>query len=247
MNKKVILTLAFLLPVIPVVEWIISGVRDFSNLGDVQLPLSLIVIYYPARVLALVGFVMMFYQFLLSARLPVLQAVFKQPNLIRTHRSLGKVGFILMLLHGLMMLLTDLVDYGAVVFTVGKLLGIVALFLLIMAVVAAWWLRPLQFSLKVWKGFHVLAFFVFPLAFVHAITIGTVAGVWSPTRIVFIIFFGVYLYVAGRKIVSLARGESAPGAGKKPAAKTSTKPAANNEAKHAASPAAGPAESDPSS
>lgn len=208
MNKKVILALAILLPLIPVVEWIISGVRDFSSLGDVQVPLSLVVIYYPARVLALVGFVLMFYQFLLSARLPVLQAVFKQPNLIKTHRTLGKIGFVLMLLHGLMMLLTDLVDYGMIVFTVEKLLGIVALFLLIPAVVAAWWLRPLQFSLKVWKGFHVLAFFVFPLAFLHAITIGTVTGVWSLTRVVFIIFFAFYLYVAGRKIRSVIQGAS---------------------------------------
>lgn len=208
MNKKVILALAILLPLIPVVEWIISGVRDFSSLGDVQVPLSLVVIYYPARVLALVGFVLMFYQFLLSARLPVLQAVFKQPNLIKTHRTLGKIGFVLMLLHGLMMLLTDLVDYGMIVFTVEKLLGIVALFLLIPAVVAAWWLRPLQFSLKVWKGFHVLAFFVFPLAFLHAITIGTVTGVWSLTRVVFIVFFAFYLYVAGRKIRSVIQGAS---------------------------------------
>ncbi len=226
MKKKVILTLAVLLPLIPVTEWIISGVRDFSNLGDAQLPLSLVVVYYPARVLALVGFVLMFYQFLLSARLPILQQVFKQPNLIKTHRSLGKVGFVLMLLHGLMMLLTDLVDYGMVVFTLGKLLGIIALFLLITAVVAAWWLRPLQFSLNTWKRIHLLAYIVFPLAFFHAIMIGTVAGRWTPTRVFYILFFAIYLYVAIRKLISAARGEAHPGAGRKPPkARTGSQPA----------------------
>lgn len=211
MKRKLFLAAAILLPVVPTIEWIISGVRDFSTLGDGGVPLSLIVIYYPARVLALIGFVLMFYQFLLSARLPFLQAVFKQPNLLKTHRSLGKIGGVLILLHGLMMLLADLVDYGMVVFNFEKLLGIIALFLLITAVVAAWWLRPLQLSLKVWKRIHILAYFVFPLAFWHAVTIGTVAGRWSPTRIMFIVFFVVYGYVAIRKIVSVVRGESAAG------------------------------------
>ncbi len=218
MNRKLILAVAVLLPVLPVLEWVLSGIRDFSAMGDTGAPLSLIVIYYPARVLALVGFVLMFYQFMLSAKLPALQTVFKQPKLLKTHRSLGKVGFVLMMMHGLMMLLTDLVDYGRIAFTFGKLLGIVALFLLSIAVVAAWWLKPLQFSLKVWKGLHILAFFVFPLAFWHAITIGTIVGTWSPTRVLFIVFFAVYLYVAGRKIVNVISGSgtsSGTGGGEK--------------------------------
>ncbi|GEM_PF-5727450 len=217
MNRKLILGLAVALPLLPIVEWVVSGVRDIGAIGVSQAPLSLLVLYYPARVLGLVGFVLMFYQFLLSARLPALQKVFKQPNLLKTHRSLGKLGFVLIALHGVMMLASDGVEYGRIAFTTEKLLGIGALFLLVIAVVAAWWMKPLQFSMKTWKRFHILAYLVFPLAFFHAITIGTVAAAWSPTRVLFILFFAGYLYVLGRKLISVFRGHSSPGGSKTPA------------------------------
>ena len=208
MKRKLILSLAGALPAVPALEWIMSGIRDFSAFGEIAVPLSLIVVYYPARVLALIGFVLMFYQFLLTARLPVLESMYKRADLIRRHKSVGKVGFILILLHGLLMLLSDLIDYGAIAFSVGKLSGISALFLLIIAVVAAWWFKPLQFDLKTWRRFHIAAFFVFPLAFFHAISIGTVAGQVSPTQVIFSVFLVVYLLVAVRKIVAVVRGDT---------------------------------------
>ena len=208
MKRKLILSLAGALPAVPALEWIMSGIRDFSAFGEIAVPLSLIVVYYPARVLALIGFVLMFYQFLLTARLPVLESMYKRADLIRRHKSVGKVGFILILLHGLLMLLSDLIDYGAIAFSVGKLSGISALFLLIIAVVAAWWFKPLQFDLKTWRRFHIAAFFVFPLAFFHAISIGTVAGQVSPTQVIFSVFLVVYFRVAVRKIVAVVRGDT---------------------------------------
>lgn len=212
MKKKLILALAVALPAVPTLEWIMSGIRDFSAFGDVDVPLSLIGVYYPARILALIGFVLMFYQFLLSARLPILESVYKRADLIKRHRSVGKIGFILILLHGLLMLLSDLIDYGTIAFSVGKLLGIGALFLLIIAVVAAWWFKPLQFDLKTWRRFHIAAFFVFPLAFFHAISIGTVAGQVSATQVIFGVFLLVYLFVAVRKILVVVRRDAGSGA-----------------------------------
>ncbi|TVR57183.1 MAG: hypothetical protein EA426_12570 [Spirochaetaceae bacterium] len=224
MKKKLILALAVALPAIPTLEWILSGVRDFSAFGDADVPLSLIVVYYPARVFALIGFVLMFYQFLLSARLPILESTYKRADLIKRHRSVGKIGFILILLHGLLMLLSDLVDYGTIAFSAGKLLGIGALFLLIIAVVAAWWFKPLQFTLKTWRRFHIAAFFVFPLAFFHAISIGTVAGQLSATQVIFGVFLAVYLFVAVRKILAVVRGDAGSGA-RKPQPRPAAKPA----------------------
>ncbi len=206
--KKVIVFVAIILPLIPAGEWVVSLVRDVSELAalpDVSVPLSLALVYYPARIFALIGFTLMFYQFLLSARLPALEGLFTRAALIKRHRSLGKVGFILVLLHGLLLLLFDLIDHGAIIFTWEKLLGIAALFLLIMAVIAAWHFKALQFSLKTWRRFHIAAYFVFPLAFVHAIHIGTVAGRLGPTQILFSLFLIVYLFVAARKIVTITK------------------------------------------
>ncbi len=206
--KTVIIVVAVILPLIPAAEWVVSLVRDVSELAalpDVSIPLSLALVYYPARVFALIGFTLMFYQFLLSARLPALERLFNRAALIRRHRSLGKIGFLLILVHGLLLLLFDLIDHGAIVFTWEKLLGIAALFLLIMAVIAAWHFRALQFSLKTWRRFHIAAYFVFPLAFVHAVSIGTVAGEFGPTQLLFSLFLLVYLLVAVRRIVTIVQ------------------------------------------
>lgn len=206
--KKVIIVVAVVLPLVPAAEWVLSLVRDVSELAalpDVSVPLSLALVYYPARIFALIGFTLMFYQFLLSGRLPALENLFNRAALIRRHRSLGKVGFTLVLLHGLLLLLFDLIDHGAIIFTWEKLLGIAALFLLIMAVIAAWHFKALQFSLKTWRRFHIAAYFVFPLAFVHAVHIGTVAGEFGPTQILFSLFLLVYLFVAARRIVTVVK------------------------------------------
>ncbi len=206
--KKVTIVVAIILPLVPAAEWVISLVRDVSELaapGDVSLPLSLALVYYPARIFALTGFALMFYQFLLSARLPGLEKLFPRAALMKRHRSLGKAGFLLILLHGLLLLVFDLIDSGAIIFTWEKLLGIVALFLLIIAVVAAWHFKALQFSLKTWRRFHIAAYFAFPLAFVHAIHLGTVAGAFGPTQILFSLFLLVYLLVGVRRIVTVVK------------------------------------------
>jgi len=199
MRAKVILIIAILLPMIPITEWVISGIRDFQA-AEGALPWSFTFLYFPARVLALLGFVLMFYQFLLSAKLPILVSLFKQPNLVKRHRSLGKVSLTMLLVHGLLMLSTDLIDFGRILFTPGKLLGITALYFLIIAVIAALWMKPLEFNLKTWKKIHLAAYLAFPIGFLHAIHIGSVAGTWSATRVTFILYLGVYVYLLFQKI-----------------------------------------------
>ena len=207
MKKRAILTAAIVLPLVPVAEWVAGLVRDVGELAatpGANIPATLALIYYPARIFALVGFTLMFYQFLLSAKLPVLEAVFKRADLIKRHRSLGKLGFLLILLHGLAMMAFDLIDHGVIIFTVGKLLGMAALFLLIMGVIAAWHFKALQFNLKTWKRLHLAAYAVFPLAFIHAILIGSVAGEFGATQVLFSVFLAAYAYVAIRRIVVAA-------------------------------------------
>lgn len=203
MKKKLILALAVLLPLLATAEWLYSVIVDLAQLGSGEagrLPLSLLLVYYPARFMALLGFTLMFYQFILSARLPLLEALYKRAELIKRHRSLGKTGFMLMLVHGLFMLLFDLLEQGALSFTLEKILGISALFLLIIGVVAAWQAKALDFKLKTWKLFHLALYVVLPLAFVHAISIGTVAGRFGPTQIVFFLYLLVYGYLLARRL-----------------------------------------------
>ena len=103
------------------------------------------------------------------------------------------------------MLFFDVIEQGAVSFTFGKMLGITALFLLIIGVIAAWHSKALDFKLKTWKKFHIAAYFVFPLSFIHAIAIGTVVGTFGPTHLLYSLYFLIYLYVAFVKIQTVRK------------------------------------------
>jgi len=203
MKKKIIVVIAVLLLVLPLGEWLYSILKDVAQLGQAEgatLPLIMIMVYYPARLFALLGFTFMFYQFVLSAKLPAMEALYKRAELIKRHRSLGILGFALMLVHGLFMLLFDLLEQGALSFTLEKMLGISALFLLVIGVVAAWQAKALNFKLKTWKQFHLALYVVLPLAFIHAITIGTVAGNFGPTQLLYSSYLLLYCYLAIRKL-----------------------------------------------
>ncbi len=196
------------LPLIPMIEWLYSIYLDVTQLSQIEgasIPLSMILVYYPARIFALLGFTFMFYQFILAARLPVMESVYKRLELIKSHRLLGKVGFVLMLFHGLFLLLFDVLEQGTLSFTLGKMLGISALFLLIISVIAAWHAKALGFELQTWKRFHLATYIVFPLAFIHAITIGTVAGSFGPTQVLYPLYLLIYLYIAFRKVQTVRR------------------------------------------
>ena len=205
---------AILLPLIPIVYWTISVVNEFSATQEVA---AILWLYHPARVMALVGFIMMFYQFVLAARLPIMEKVAPRGKLLTQHRSLGKLGFILILFHGVIMLVADLVDYQRIIFNLPKLLGITALFLLIIAVTAAWFFKPLKFQYNTWKKMHLLAYLVFPLAFFHAILLGTTVRGYIAVRILFVILMLLYTAILVYRITTPPPKKPAS---KKPAGKS---------------------------
>jgi DMSO/TMAO reductase YedYZ heme-binding membrane subunit len=218
MKPKHLTFFAILLLVVPVLFWTISVVQEFTDSDGFA---AMVWVYHPARVVALVGFVLMFYQFLLGARLPMMEKFSPRNKLLASHRDLGKIGFLLILVHGLVMLAADMIDYGRILFNVPKLLGISALFLLSIAVIASWFFKPLKFQYQTWKKMHLLAYLVFPLAFFHAITLGTTVRGYIAVRIQFVILMFLYTAVVVYRI--LVPPATKP-SGKKPA--TARPPAA---------------------
>lgn len=198
MKKGLVSAVAILLPIIPLVAWLSSAWSEFSE----PLGIAFYLLYIPARAFGLIGFVLMFYQFILASRIPFLEAVLPRAQLLKTHRTLGKIGGVLMLTHGTFMILFDLITLGSIAFTVGKLIGIIALFLLINAVVAAWFLRQLQLKQQTWRRIHYAAYVVFPLVFAHAILIGNTVRSYAAVRILFIVLLVVYAVLVVRRIVS---------------------------------------------
>lgn len=198
MKRSFLVVLAVLLPLLPLAVWLNDIWSDFGA----PLGVSFYLLYIPARAFGLLGFVLMFYQFILASRIPALDAILPRAQQLKTHRTLGKIGGVMILSHGLFMLLFDVITLGAIGWTVGKLLGIIALFLLINAVIAAWFIRPLQLSQPTWRKIHLLAYAVFPLAFVHAIMIGSTVRGYAAVRWLFILLLAIYVVLAVRRVVA---------------------------------------------
>ena len=173
----IIYALAVVFLALPIYEWLGNAWAVFAHGGDYPTML----LNLPARLFALVGFTLMFYQFVLGIRTPLFEKVFKRPVNLKRHRWLGKVGFVLILLHGLFLMLYDYLLAGQLLFDTYRIYGMIALSLLIIAVIAAWFFKPLKLSRKVWKGIHLAAYIVFPLGFLHGRNLGTefATGEWT--------------------------------------------------------------------
>ena len=245
MAKMIVLTIAILVPVLPLFVWAGHTIQGFAEAAD----RAAIYFYFPARLFALVGFVLMFYQFILSARMSFLEHIFSRPKLLGAHRNLGKTGFLLILFHGVLMIVVDYLDFGALIFTWQKLIGMFALFLLIIAVIASWFFKALNFNVQTWRKIHLLAYIAFPLAFVHAITIGLTIRQSRPITVLFAMLFAWYAAIVLVRLFGAARGVLHPanaparagGVAKagpvgKPAAKPAAKPPRPEASKKPATP-----------
>lgn len=201
--RVILIVVAVAVPLVPLAFWL----YELVPMMPAPLQSFPFALYLIARAFALTGFVLMFYQFVLSARLPFLESVFKRPKLMGTHRTVGKVGFILMLLHGVILLATEPVLYTE------KTLGLVALILLTTGVTAAWFFKPLKLSLKTWRAVHLVAYLVFPLVFIHAISLGSTVLGYEPVYWLFVVLFAGYCLIVVYRVVRLVRARgSSPGA-----------------------------------
>ena len=166
----------------------------------------MLLLYLPARMLGLVGFVMMFYQFVMAARLGMIERAFTRAVIYRRHRTLGKIGFLLMLLHGIAMLAFDLIMAGELVLDTPKTLGLVALILLTISVAVAVFWKPLKLSNKQWMRIHRIAWVAFPLAFYHAVTIGTTINTSPAVMAMFYAMLIGYTLLLVRRIAQAVSG-----------------------------------------
>lgn len=194
---RLLVAAAVAVPLLPVVAW----AREAVQMYGMPLDAAFLALYLPARVLALVGLTLMFYQFVLAARLARLERWYSRPRLIRTHRSLGKAAYLLVLLHGVGMLAFDLAVAGTIPLWTEKTFGLIGLLALTVAVLAAWFFKPLKLSLKQWRAIHLLTYLVFPLVVWHALAIGTTVNSVAAVRILFQAMLAGYLALLALRLV----------------------------------------------
>ncbi len=197
--RPILIVLAIAVPLVPAAFWL----GELIPMMPAPVQSASLGLYMAARLFALFGFVLMFYQFVLTARLPVLEAVLKRPRMIRSHRLIGKVGFLLMLAHGIIILAMDPFLYTE------KTLGLIALVLATVAVLAAWFFKPFRLSLKTWRAIHLLTYLVLPLVFVHAISLGATVLGYRPVWWLFVALFAAYCLIVVYRVVRLIRQKRA--------------------------------------
>lgn len=188
---------AVILPLLPIVVWLQTTYPIYQAMGMGWFT----VVYLPARALGLAGFVLMVYQFVMSTRFAIIEKAFTRPLIFKLHKNLGLTGFLLMLMHGLFMLVFDIVMSGTVQLDTGRLAGITALIILIVAVGAALWWKPLKLSRKTWMAIHRLIYLVLPLALYHAIALGTSLQSSRWLMGLFYALGGIYLISLIRRIL----------------------------------------------
>jgi len=159
-----------------------------------------VTLYEGARLLALLAFVLMFFQFVLSSKIPWVERGLGPAALFKIHRRWGLIAFVLILSHPALLLLSERLQGYSSAMSLLKVLGVVTLVALCAAVLAALLSRRLHLKVQTWKRIHRTTYVVFPLGLVHSLLIGTTLQK-APARIMWIVLAVGYAAILGYRIV----------------------------------------------
>jgi DMSO/TMAO reductase YedYZ heme-binding membrane subunit len=160
-------------------------------------------LYEGARLLALLAFVLMFFQFVLSSKIPWVERGLGQAALFKIHRRWGLIVFVLLLSHPALLILSErLQGYSSPISPV-KILGVLTLVVLSAAALAALLARRLHLKVQTWKKVHKAVYLVFPLGFVHGLLIGTTLQK-GPSRALWLILAVAYVAIVGNKALRIS-------------------------------------------
>ena len=139
-------------------------------------------LYEAGRLLALLAFVLMVFQFVLSSKIPWVERGMGPAALFKTHRRWGLIAFVLILCHPVLLLISERLQGYASAMSPAKVIGVLALVALGGAVLAALLARKLHLKVQTWKRIHRLTYAVFPLGLAHSLILGTALQKW-PARV----------------------------------------------------------------
>jgi len=155
-------------------------------------------LYEGGRLLALLAFVLMFFQFVLSSKIPWVERGLGAGTLFQLHKRWGLVAFVLILSHPVLLLLSERLQGYSSAMTPVKVLGAATWVILCAAVLAALLSRRLHLKYQTWKRVHKATYVVFPLGWVHSLLIGTTLQK-GPSRVLWLILAVGYVAILGYK------------------------------------------------
>lgn len=158
--KKILLVLIALgLLAVPVVAWAqVTVLNPPPGLFFLQL----------AWLLGVLGFVVLFFQFVLSSRVRLLERDVGLDVMIHLHRLTGVIGLSLVFLHATAVTAYELIQRGTISVSVLKAVGIGAFLVMLTVAFAALFYKRVGWKYETWKRIHLASYVVFPLVFLHA-------------------------------------------------------------------------------
>jgi predicted ferric reductase len=173
MKKRLLLMVMAGFIILPIIIWS----RTLSHILDDSLPISIylgVYIYDFGRLLAIVGFMMIFFQYALSSRIKLIEQGIGLDKIMKLHRRWGVIGLISIIIHPIAIWGGNLLQgYKTALFSPLKIIGFVALTFLCIAAGAAILYKYTHIKYETWKNVHRIIYAVFPLAFFHSIKIGS--------------------------------------------------------------------------
>lgn len=122
-----------------------------------------------SQLFAVLGFSLIFLQFVLSAKVQIIESGFGLNNMLRYHRVFGRVGLILVTLHPIFLLVHENLITQILIFNTFRLLGLIGLLGLTVTALTALLYKKLKWSYGLWKNIHLANYVIFPILLVHAI------------------------------------------------------------------------------
>ena len=157
-----VLFTAFLLFVL--YAWITTS--HFGSFGIYYLRLA-------GNFFAVVGFVFIFMQFLLSSRIKLLEEGFGLDKMLHSHRYFGRIGLSFIFLHGFLIIIFQLVQSGTIITNFSLWVGIIALIGFSITAFLAVFYKKLGIAYELWKNIHLVNYILFPFVLIHVFNSAT--------------------------------------------------------------------------
>lgn len=196
MKRIVLVLLAVLAFAVPFAVWVSSPTPLFVW------PLWL---YRFAQLAGLLGFILLFFQFVLASRVRLFERQIGLDTHFVVHRLTGMLGVLLLLAHGAMLNIFDIATGSGVQTDPYRLLGVIGLLLMIVVAFVASAYKKLHLKYETWKTVHRLGWVVFPLVFVHAMILGSTINSSPLLRGMWITLMALYVFILVSRISRFAR------------------------------------------
>lgn len=145
------------------------------------------------RLLALVGFILILFQIVLSSRTKWLERNLGLDKMLGIHKTTGVIGFAFMLSHPVLHASSDILAQGYVTLLWPMIFGLIVVLLALVTVGSALLYGRLHLNYETFKQMHWFNFIILPIIFTHSLLLGTDLGNQPPLRIFWYFLGGLYL------------------------------------------------------